>query len=241
MPKLGGVEAVKITAKVKFITIGVTAVLILVGIGVILWHHQATQEKFIASINQTDQQINKSSLAKNTSVNKLLPTKKPIDKPKEDAKDDKAIEQTALQKEEIAKEIKKPETKTEAKKEESAKPGLTPEQEQGRIDFVAAGAKELPVSVEQWKEVMAKRDTLDSIYGIQYSEEKGKEVDRLAEERMKIEHRFIYLAGSYQSLYPEEGAIFYPEGWIGQLGKQIGLVFGRTPNSPPTADNPGSH
>jgi hypothetical protein len=232
---------VKIGAKTKIIMIGMAVILILGGAGVIIWHHQTTQEEFATNISQTTQQINTVSLAKNISVNKLLPTKKLIDKPKEDARDDKTIEKTISQKEEIAQEIKKSETKIEAKKEENAKPGLTPEQEQGRIDFVAAGAKELPVLVEQWKDVMAKRDSLDSVYGVQWSEEKGKEMNRLVDERIEIEHRFIYLAGGYHSLYPEEGAIFYPEGWIGQLGKQIGLVFGRTPNSPPTADNPGSH
>jgi RNA polymerase sigma factor (sigma-70 family) len=237
---LGGVEAMKISAKVKIIAIGVGAVLILGGAGVILWHHQTTQEEFATNINQTTQQINTVSLAKNTSVNKLLPTKKPIDKPKEDARDDKAIEQTISQKEEIAQKIEKPEPKTETKKEDNVKSKPTPE-EQERIDFVAAGAKELPVLVEQWKDVMAKWRSLDTRYGTQYSEEKAKETDSLAEERMKIEYRFQYLAMSYHGLYAQEGAIYYPEGWIGQLGKQIGIVFGRTPYSPPTADNPGSH
>ena len=232
--------AVKIGVKTKIIMIGIVAVLVLGGAGVIVWHHQTTQEEFIASINQTDQQINKASLAKNTSVNKLLPTKKLIDNPKEDARDNKVIEQTISQKEEIVQEIKKPEQKTETKKEDNVKSKPTPE-EQERIDFVAAGAKELPILVEQWKDVMAKHRSLDTIYGTQYSEEKGKEVDRLAAERQRIEFRFQHLAFSYHSLYPQEGAIFYPEGWIGQLGKQIGLVFGRPGNSPPPSSPPDSH
>jgi hypothetical protein len=232
---------VKIGAKTKIIMIGIAVILILGGAGVILWHHQATEEEFATNINQTTQQINTVSLAKNISVNKPLPTKKPIDKPKEYARDDKAIEQTISQKEEIVQEIKKPEPKTETKKEDNVKSKLTPEQEQGRIDFVAAGAKELPVLVEQWKGFTAKQDSLDTIYGTQYSEEKGNEYNRLLDEKIKVEHRFIHLAMSYHSLYPEDTAIYYPEGWIGQLGKQIGLVFGRPGDSQPPSNSPDSH
>jgi RNA polymerase sigma-70 factor (ECF subfamily) len=51
---VGGIEAVKISAKVKFITIGVTAVLILGGAGVIVWHYQQpTQAIPESTINQT--------------------------------------------------------------------------------------------------------------------------------------------------------------------------------------------
>jgi len=52
----GGVEAVKISAKVKIITIGIAAVLVLSGTGFILWYHQSTQEKSVATISQTNQQ-----------------------------------------------------------------------------------------------------------------------------------------------------------------------------------------
>ena len=223
----GGVEAMKIGAKVEIIAIGVGAVLVLGGAGVIVWHHQITQEEFATNINQTTQQINTVSLAKNTSVNKILPTKKPIDKPKEDARDDKTIERTISQEEEIAQEIKKPEPKTETKietkKEDNVKSGLTPEQEQGRIDFVAARVKELPLLVEQWKELHARQAELSN--RPEKSDADIQELKRFPDEQFRIESRIIEAAMSYHSLYPEEGAIFYPNGWIGRLVKPV-MRFG---------------
>ena len=233
-----GLIDMKLNTKVKSL-IGIVVVLILGGAGIIIWNYQSMQETPISSISQLDQQNNIMPLAKDASAEKIIVSKNPnklTDNQGKDEKDVKNIVQTASLEEKAVQKVEESEPKAETKKDEDSKLGLTPEQEQGRIDFVAAGAKELPVLVEQWKDVMAKRDTLDSIYGIQYSEEKGKEVDRLADERMRIEHRFQYLAMSYHSLYPEEGAIFYPEGWIGQLGKQIGLVFTRT-NSPPSGSD----
>ena len=52
----GGVKAMKISAKVKIITIGVGAVLVLGGAGVILWHNQQpTQAIPESTVNQTTQ------------------------------------------------------------------------------------------------------------------------------------------------------------------------------------------
>ena len=238
-----GLIDMKLNTKVK-ILIGTVVVLILGGAGIIIWNYQSMQETPISSISQLDQQNNIMPLAKDASAEKIIVSKNPnklTDNQGKDEKDVKNIVQTASLEEKAVQKIEESEPKAETKKDEDSKLGLTPEQEQGRIDFVAAGAKELPVLVEQWKDVMAKRDTLDSIYGIQYSEEKGKEVDRLADERMRIEHRFQYLAMSYHSLYRDEGAIYYPEGWIGQLGKQIGIVFGKPGDSPPPSNPPDSH
>jgi len=82
---LGGVEAVKISAKVKIITIGVAAVLILSGTGVIVWNHQSTQDTLNIS-NQTLQQASQESQGKLLPVKKAVnkPISKPIEKSKEE-------------------------------------------------------------------------------------------------------------------------------------------------------------
>ncbi|MDQ1328738.1 MAG: polymerase sigma-70 factor, subfamily [Candidatus Poribacteria bacterium] len=69
-----GVVAVKISLKVKIITIGVATVLILSGTGVIVWNHQSTQDTLNIS-NQTLQQASQGSQGK------LLPVKKAVNKP----------------------------------------------------------------------------------------------------------------------------------------------------------------
>ena len=70
----GGVETVKISLKVKIITIGVVAVLVLGGTGVILWHYQQSTQNITSdsSINQT---IQKASLP---SANKQIPANSKI-------------------------------------------------------------------------------------------------------------------------------------------------------------------
>jgi RNA polymerase sigma-70 factor (ECF subfamily) len=82
---LGGVEAVKISAKVKIITIGVAAVLILSGTGVIVWNHQSTQDTLNVS-NQALQQASQGSQGKLLPVKKAVnkPISKPIEKSKEE-------------------------------------------------------------------------------------------------------------------------------------------------------------
>jgi len=44
---IGGLEAMKISAKVKIVTIGIVSVLILGGIGVIIWHYQQSQQEVL--------------------------------------------------------------------------------------------------------------------------------------------------------------------------------------------------
>jgi RNA polymerase sigma-70 factor (ECF subfamily) len=60
---LGGVEVMKISSKVKFIAIGVAAVLILGGTGVIVWHYQQLFQEATSdsSINQIIQKASLSS------------------------------------------------------------------------------------------------------------------------------------------------------------------------------------
>ena len=69
---LGGVEAVKISVKVKIITIGVAAVLVLGETGIILWHHQPTQAIPESTINQTVQKASAVSSAKSISSKKNI-------------------------------------------------------------------------------------------------------------------------------------------------------------------------
>jgi len=70
----GGVEAVKISAKVKIIAIGVGVVLILSGTGVIIWHYQQLSQEIISdsSINQTIQKASLSSANKQISANSRI-------------------------------------------------------------------------------------------------------------------------------------------------------------------------
>jgi RNA polymerase sigma factor (sigma-70 family) len=75
----GGVEAVKISAKVKMITIGATIVLVLGGTGIVVWHFREPNIKAQDSIaiNQTDQgktattNYNNQPSDKNNSINNL--------------------------------------------------------------------------------------------------------------------------------------------------------------------------
>jgi RNA polymerase sigma-70 factor, ECF subfamily len=63
---MGGLEAMKISAKVKILAIGVAAVLMLGGMGVMVWHyHQSAQETLMSSVSQAEQQKNLAPLNKN--------------------------------------------------------------------------------------------------------------------------------------------------------------------------------
>jgi len=90
----GGVEAVKISVKVKIITIGVAAVLVLGGTGIMLWHHQPTQAISESTINQTAQKVSAVSSAKSISSKKNKfdeQIKKTKDNQNEDAQKEQAI------------------------------------------------------------------------------------------------------------------------------------------------------
>jgi RNA polymerase sigma-70 factor (ECF subfamily) len=112
---IGGLDAMKISAKVKFVTIGVVAVLMLSGAGVIVWHYQqSAQEASALSIIQAEQQKNLSLIRKNPPIEKVVANKnvnKPIDKQKEDANDAQNIAQTDSLKEGNSQETKISETK----------------------------------------------------------------------------------------------------------------------------------
>jgi RNA polymerase sigma-70 factor (ECF subfamily) len=140
---MGGLEAMKISAKVKIVTIGVAAVLMLGGTGVVVWHyHQSAQETSALSIIQAEQQKNLSPISKNPSVAMVVANKnanKPIDKEKEDTKDARNIAQTDSLKESTGQETKKSESKieetTDSKKEILAF-GLTRAEIEARIPVI---------------------------------------------------------------------------------------------------------
>jgi len=92
---VGGVEAMKITAKIKIITIGVGVVLVLGGTGIILWHnHQPTQAIPESTVNQTAQKASVVSSAKSVSSKKNISDeqiKKTKDNQNEDAQKTQAI------------------------------------------------------------------------------------------------------------------------------------------------------
>jgi RNA polymerase sigma-70 factor, ECF subfamily len=114
---LGGVEAMKISVKVKIITIGVAAVLILSGTGAIIWHYQQSTQNIISdsSINRTiqkaslssdkEQASDKSKTAVDTNI------KKSSDKQKIYLKNVKTDEQINPAREVAVQETKEPEIK----------------------------------------------------------------------------------------------------------------------------------
>jgi len=99
---LGGVETVKISVKVKIITIGVASVLVLGGTGVIVWNHQSTQDTLNVS-NQTLQQASQGSQGKLLPVKKAVnkPISKPIEKSKEEINNANVSEKSDQSKEAV--------------------------------------------------------------------------------------------------------------------------------------------
>ena len=90
---LGGVETVKISAKVKIIAIGVGAVLILGGTGIMLWHQQQPEQIISEpAINQAAQKVSVVSSTKPVSSKKDISDKQKLkDNQNEDVQKEQAI------------------------------------------------------------------------------------------------------------------------------------------------------
>lgn len=95
-------------------------------------------------------------------------------------------------------------------------------------ELADAAIAEIPVLVDEWKEVMAKRHALN---GVPNTEARAQEFNRLTNRRTEIERRILQLAFTYHGIRPEERAIF-SNGEIGRLAKEVGLVFTDSPFSP---------
>jgi RNA polymerase sigma-70 factor (ECF subfamily) len=147
---MGGLEAMKISAKVKIVTIGVVAVLMLSGAGVVIWHYQqSTQEVSALSIIQAEQQKNLSPISKNPSIAKVAVNKntnKLIDKQKEDAKESQSIAQTDSLKDGNSQETKESETKI----------GGTIDPKEKTLAFLAELEARIPVLEEEIRTGMAR-------------------------------------------------------------------------------------
>jgi len=108
--------------------------------------------------------------------------------------------------------------------EQFAPSGWTAAEEQRRQEIADAAKKEIASLVLKWHWVIKRRQDVNQL---PHSKEKVEELRHLFEERQRIEHRIITLAFTYHGIRPEEDAISYPDGEIGRMAKQVGLVFGK--------------
>lgn len=91
-------------------------------------------------------------------------------------------------------------------------------------EAIAAEAwEQIPILVEEWKSVMAQRAAHNRVQP--HDEEWGEVMSGFTDERQSIEHKIIEYAMKYHGVYPEDGAIYLPDGKIAQLTEQVGLVF----------------
>lgn len=115
----------------------------------------------------------------------------------------------------------------DAEAQEAAEQDLELERRrQARLEYAAKAAAKVPGLVEEWKQVMARRDNLDSIYGAPPSEAKNKEFMRLQTRRWEIANEIQLAAILYDHLHPEEGVISYPDGWMGRAAAEVGVFIG---------------
>ena len=90
-------------------------------------------------------------------------------------------------------------------------------------------AMQIPVLVQQWKDVMARRNSLgilrDDGVRMLATEADRQEFDRLQDERAAIMSQITVLARNYDGVHREEEALS-PDGWIGRLADEVGIAFG---------------
>ena len=91
-------------------------------------------------------------------------------------------------------------------------------------EAIAAEAwEQIPMLVEGWQSVIAQRAAHNRVYP--HDEEWAEVFNGFTHARTRIEHKIIEYAMKYHGVYPEEGAIYLPDGKIAQLTEQVGLVF----------------
>lgn len=96
---------------------------------------------------------------------------------------------------------------------------------QRRLAEAAESVTKIPLLVDEWKELKAQSDNIDSVYGVAYSEEKASELMRLQRERDEIANEVASRAGTYDHVHPEEGVIDYPNGWMGRAAMEVGVAI----------------
>jgi len=208
---LGGVETVKISVKVKIITIGVASVLVLGGTGVIVWNHQSTQDSLNIS-NQTLQQASQESQGKLLPVKKAVnkPISKPIEKSKEEINNANVSEKADQSKEAVLQKAEDIQPKIvsgiEASKTEANKTTISPELEttfgeikrfRGELEAIGIIKKQLSDKLD---ELYAKGNTIDEAYKNETSKEKQQKLDK---EREQIQKEIKDEAFTY-NLFVEE-------------------------------------
>jgi peptidyl-tRNA hydrolase len=223
------VGTMKISAKTKIITIGIATLLVLGGIGVILWH-QPTQAIPESTVNQTAQKVSAVSSAKSVSSKKNISDEQ-IKKTKDNQNEDAQKTQAIAFLDSIEKNNQEKATVNVKENKKDINGSEQAQQYELLRQQIADEAKtNIPILIEQWKTMMARRDALGT--RTDRSEADDKELTYLeGEKRTEIEARIRHYALNYQSAFPEEGAIFYPDGWIGQLLKPIGMVWTHGPLS----------
>ena len=93
-------------------------------------------------------------------------------------------------------------------------------------EIAAEAWEQIPILVEEWQSVMAQRAAHSRVNPHDEGWDKWAEMaDGFTHERTRIEHKIIEYTMKYHGIYPEEGAIYLPDGKIAQLTKQVGLVF----------------
>jgi RNA polymerase sigma-70 factor (ECF subfamily) len=229
---LGGVEAVKISAKVKIITIGIGAVLVLGGTGVIIWnsHSQRTfQEAPTPEITKQSVQKTLTSPSVNLASSKKFVSSKPII-----AESAKIREVSTLPEPQEKENPAKATNTVENKKENKEKTISAEEAEYNRKQFEEArkmyeiqAREQFPIMVERFKAIKARREQVGTIEGnnryLRTEAEKEEDL-RIGLEMDNIQRQLGDLANKYHSTHQEEGAIFYPDGWIGRYLKEVGMV-----------------
>jgi hypothetical protein len=225
---------VKISAKAKIITIGIAAMLVLGGIGIILWHHQQpTQAIPESTVNQTTQKASAVSTAKSVSSKKNISDEQ-IKKMKDNQNEDAQKTQAIAFLDSLERDGQEKAT-VNGKEKENGKDINGSDQAQQyqllRQQFGDEARTKIPMLVEQWKEMMARRNALHCTAEGNTADD--KEFDYLNfTKRREIEDQIMILAYRYVAFFPEDrGAIYYPDGWIGQLWKQIGVVVRPGPPS----------
>jgi hypothetical protein len=222
----------KIGAKTKIIMIGIATLLVLGGIGVILWnsHSQRTFQETPSS------EITKQSAQKtltNSSVN-LASSKKSVSSKPIIAESAKIKEVSTLPEPQEKENPAKATNTVENKKENKEKTISAEEAEYNRKQFEEARAmyeiqarEQFPIMVERFKAIKARREQVGTIEGnnryLRTEAEKEEDLS-IGLEMDNIQRQLGDLANKYHSTHQEEGAIFYPDGWIGRYLKEVGMV-----------------
>lgn len=215
----------RISIKTRLIAIGTTILLLLVGVGIILWyHHRPTQIVPKPTITQKaliEPSVKSASIKKNISNEQIIKLKNNQD---EEAQKKQVIAflDSLSSNDQEKSTINDLEKENGKDKNES---DLAKQNELLRQQFADEARTNIPELIEQWKIMKARIDMLGT--RTDRSEADDKELEYLREtKRLEIEGQIMILISRYLAAFPEDrGAIYYPDGWIGQLLKPIGIVY----------------